>query len=317
MNKFNWIKKGILLNDAPKKEWAQSHFQFSAVLERSDAVRIFYTTRPLPDNVGKYVTYIRSVDVEKDNLKSIIKFSEEPIIKLGKKGSFDEFGTMPGDFLFINNDIYLYYTGWQRLSSVPYTFSVGLAVSKDHGETFIKYSDGPIIGQTPDTPLTVGSGTVYEEDALYHQFCIVGIEWITIKGKLEHTYCIKHATSVDGINWKFIEEPAIKMQNQEEALAAPTIIKIEDTYHMWFSYRGSNDFRGGEDSYKIGYAFSKDLYKWERNDEMSGISASESGWDSEMICYPFVKKIEGKYIMFYNGNSFGKEGLGYAELEIL
>ena len=42
---------------------------------------------------------------------------------------------------------------------------------------------------------------------------------------------------------------------------------------------------------------------------------SENGWDSEMVCYPHILKIDGKYQMFYCGNGFGFEGFGYAELD--
>jgi hypothetical protein len=34
-----------------------------------------------------------------------------------------------------------------------------------------------------------------------------------------------------------------------------------------------------------------------------------------MIEYPHIARINDKYIMFYCGNHFGKEGFGYAELE--
>ena len=34
-----------------------------------------------------------------------------------------------------------------------------------------------------------------------------------------------------------------------------------------------------------------------------------------MICYPHIVKVNNKYLMFYNGNGFGKSGFGYAELE--
>ena len=42
----------------------------------------------------------------------------------------------------------------------------------------------------------------------------------------------------------------------------------------------------------------------------------KTGWDSEMICYPCVVKTKEKYYMFYNGNSHGKTGFGYAELSL-
>ena len=85
---------------------------------------------------------------------------------------------------------------------------------------------------------------------------------------------------------------------------------------MWFSYRGSQGFRDGAESYRIGLAYSNDLINWKREDKLSGIDVSKNGWDSMMVAYPSIIKINGQYIMFYNGNSFGKEGFGYAILDI-
>jgi hypothetical protein len=84
---------------------------------------------------------------------------------------------------------------------------------------------------------------------------------------------------------------------------------------MWFCYRGSRDFRDGEDAYRIGYAHSTDMQKWCRQDDTVGIDVSESGWDSKMIAYPAVVTAKGRTLMFYNGNGFGVDGFGYATLE--
>ena len=83
---------------------------------------------------------------------------------------------------------------------------------------------------------------------------------------------------------------------------------------MWFCYRSSNDFRDGIGSYKIGYAYSLDLINWIREDSLAGISLSNEGWDSKMICYPYVVETKYGIYMFYNGNGFGKSGFGYAIL---
>ena len=84
---------------------------------------------------------------------------------------------------------------------------------------------------------------------------------------------------------------------------------------MWFSTRGSFNFReNSKDAYRLGYAYSNDLINWTRKDVSVGIDVSSEGWDSEMLCYPHIVKTNGKYIMFYNGNGFGKSGFGYAEL---
>jgi hypothetical protein len=49
-----------------------------------------------------------------------------------------------------------------------------------------------------------------------------------------------------------------------------------------------------------------------RTDEKAGIDVSTEGWDSEMICYQSIIECNGKLFMFYNGNGFGRTGIGYA-----
>lgn len=78
---------------------------------------------------------------------------------------------------------------------------------------------------------------------------------------------------------------------------------------MWFSAR-SFDLR-----YVIGYAESFDGIEWTRRDDVVGISASDSGWDSETVCYPCVVDVGDRRYMFYNGNRHGSTGFGVAILE--
>ncbi len=44
----------------------------------------------------------------------------------------------------------------------------------------------------------------------------------------------------------------------------------------------------------------------------NGLDVSSSGWDSEMVEYPFVFDHSGSRYMLYNGNSYGKTGFGIA-----
>ena len=50
-------------------------------------------------------------------------------------------------------------------------------------------------------------------------------------------------------------------------------------------------------------------------DEQVGINVSESGWDSEMIQYPYVFNHKANKYMVYNGNGYGENGAGLAILE--
>jgi hypothetical protein len=85
------------------------------------------------------------------------------------------------------------------------------------------------------------------------------------------------------------------------------VIKDGNLYKMWYCY--------AIDNYRIGYAESRDGITWERKDDEAGIDVSESGWDSEMIEYPFVFAHKGTKYMLYNGQEYGQTGFGYAILE--
>ena len=58
---------------------------------------------------------------------------------------------------------------------------------------------------------------------------------------------------------------------------------------MFYSYRYNLNFKEAKRGYRIGYAYSNDLYHWTRDDEKAGIGVSETGWDSEIgeLCTPF------------------------------
>jgi hypothetical protein len=76
-------------------------------------------------------------------------------------------------------------------------------------------------------------------------------------------------------------------------------------YRMWFCARGS--------AYRIYYAESFDGTSWRRAIGPD-MEVSESGWDSEMVEYPFVFDHKGDRYMLYAGNGFGKTGFGIAVL---
>ena len=84
---------------------------------------------------------------------------------------------------------------------------------------------------------------------------------------------------------------------------------------MFFCYRSSKNYRCKENGYIIGYAWSKDLINWVRENDRAGIDVSEEGWDSQMVSYPHVFELNNKIYMMYLGNQVGKTGFGIAELE--
>jgi hypothetical protein len=125
----------------------------------------------------------------------------------------------------------------------------------------------------------------------------------------EMNHVIKYAYSTDGIRWFRSGRICIGLEHEGEyAVSKPVVVRIGDCYRMWYSFRRAGPVKG----YRIGYAESADGLAWVRRDDIAGISVSEQGWDSEMVCYPFVFAYRDKLCMLYNGNGYGKTGFGLA-----
>jgi sucrose-6-phosphate hydrolase SacC (GH32 family) len=306
---MKWQKKGLIFSPGKEVDWMKTHAQVPTPLVCDDFIRVYFSSRPEPT-----LSLTTFVDLDIDDPARILRLNRAPILELGKPGTFDEHGIMPSCAIRNGSKVFLYYSGWSRGASVPYTNSTGLAVSEDGGATFEKVSEGPILSKSPHDPYSATSPGVLHEGDAWHMWYCSGTGWIEIAGKLEHTYDIKYARSGDGLEWKQSPVAVIKQRTQHEALTRPYVIKRDDGYHMFFCYRGSHSFRDGEDAYRIGYAHSNDLQQWQRSDDQAGIVPADSGWDSRMAAYPAVVTVNNRTLMFYNGNGFGVEGFGYASL---
>lgn len=312
---MKWEKKGLIISACGQREWMNSHIQNPYAVEFETYVRVYFTTRPKPEK-GLFKSVTAYLDLDKQDLSRVINICDKPILEYGNEGTFDEHGIMPGAIVPRGNSEYwLYYAGWRRTVSVPYVWSIGLAISKDDGNTFKRFGNGPIMNVAYNDPyLLAAPRSVFCENGIWHMLYGSGTGWITDNERKESMYLNRHAVSKDGIEWKRDGGYCVETIYGDESQSACCTIKIDDTYHMFFPYRHSIDFRNRERGYLIGYAYSKDLKTWIRDDANVGIGLSESGWDSEMICYPHVIQIGEKIVMFYCGNGFGQAGLGYAEL---
>lgn len=317
---MKWQKKGLIFNpgnyNLPNN--CVAFAQSPQTLVFDDYVRIYFSTRAKDDQTQKYYSHIAYVDFNKDFTK-ILKISTKNVIELGTLGSFDEHGIFPINPLIHNNKILAYTCGWSRRVSVSVETSTGLAISEDGGDTFSKVGTGPVLTSSLYEPMLVGDSFVQVYNDIFHMWYIFGKGWLNENGNEPpaRIYKIAHATSIDGIVWK--KEEGIQIiadtLNEYECQALPTVIKLGNRYHMYFCYREATDFRKNRTrGYKLGYAWSDDLVKWEREDKNAGIECSKEGWDSEMMCYPHIFKCNSRIYLLYNGNEFGKEGFGLAEL---
>ena len=318
---FKWKKKGQIWSPLINNTWAQEYGQNPNAVVLEDRIRIYFSSRKKNTEIGGYISYIFYVDVDKDDPSKILHERLTPLLNssgMGVPGEFDEFGTMPGSFLVMPNkkEVWLYYVGWTRGEQTPYKWTNGLVISKDGGSTFDQNNKIPILTDSYKPPYLHACPRVYRyNNNQWLMWYAAGVEWYKHDDRTNPIYVIKSAKSNDGIHWESSESQTITSKNKKECQSSANVFKKDGIYHMYFSYRDLLGKDSSTQQYRIGYASSKDLTHWQRDDSKAGIDVSHKGWDSEAVCYPHVVSSEDKTYMFYSGNQYGCAGFGYAELE--
>jgi hypothetical protein len=306
-----WIKKGLIYKPSGRHWWSRAYASVPTVDTTDEKIwRIYFGTR---DELNR--NRISYIDVAAGDPADVLYQHDAPVLDLGSLGTFD-CGVMPSWILDHDGKKYLYYIGWTVRTTIPYHNSIGLAISTDGGHTFERFSEGPLFGETYLEPFFTGTSCVLIEDGVWKNWYLSCTGWTKTEGGAEPRYHIKYAESKDGINWNRQGVVAIDYRSDSEVgIVRSSVLKEDDLYHMWYSYRGGVDYRENPNtSYRIGYAQSRDGIAWTRKDDCAGIGVSSEGWDSGMIEYPHVIQHRGTKYMFYNGNKFGHSGFGFAEL---
>lgn len=301
-----WEKKGLIYSPPFDKSWRDNSALTPTAIQLNDEViRIYASFR---DAVG--VGRIGFVDVSTKNPSQIIKISDSPALDIGKSGMFDDNGVILGDVIRVNNELYMYYVGFQLVKKAKFLAYTGLAVSDLNGNNFVRHTEMPVMDRSTEGLYIRAIHSVHYENNKFRFWYAVGNGWENIDGINYPQYDINYTESNDGL----VIPQGLKVilnnkNNLEYRIGRPRVYKIDGKYIMNFTY-GTTDGR-----YKAGQALSKDGILWCRCDETLGIDLSGGGWDSRHLSYPCVlTTTHGKTFMFYNGNDMGKEGFGYAEL---
>ena len=271
-----------------------------AVHVEDDIFRIFFSGRN-KDNKSS-VGFV-DMDIFTKKAKQV---SNNTTFKYGSDESFYSHGVSIGNIYTVDNKNYILFMGWQIRNGGHWRGDVGRLLLEDNKKLSLT-SKNPFMECDEEDKVSLSYPWVMYDEGIYKMWYGSTDDWTSSNGEMVHV--IKYATSKDAEHWDK-HGLAIPFEiGVAQAFSRPTVFKDIDGYHMWFSYRS-----GDGTKYRIGYAYSLDGLKWNRKAD-SGIDVSENGWDSEMICYPFVFEHKGKRYMLYNGNDYGKTGFGLAVLE--
>jgi hypothetical protein len=298
-----WKKRGLIFSPNGQYPWVITHGMLPVADKiNDDLYRIYFSGRDISNR-----SRIGYIEININEPDKILYLSENPVLDLGKLGAFDDNGVSPTWIVDHDNKKYLYYFGWNKGSSVRAAEVSGLAISADGGKTFFRQSAAPVIDRTNAEPYTIlVISCILIENGIWRMWYDSADEWTN--NDLPK-YNIKYAESTDGIHWQRAGVVSVDyMYPGESRVSRASIVKEDGLYKMWYCYAI------GSGGYEMGYAESEDGFKFRRMDDKVSIYVSEKGWDSEMICYPYVFHHKDKKIMLYCGNGYGKTGFGYATL---
>lgn len=260
-------------------------------------VRLFFSSR---DGSNRSHIGFATIDLNDDG--KVVDYAPGHVLAPGELGCFDDNGVTPSCVREIDGRLYLYYIGWNPGSTVRMHLFGGLAISEDGGKTFERWSRAPIIERCLVDPFLNTAPWVVDTGDGYRMYYVAGCGW---RHKDLPRYNIKLAHSSDGKVWHRDGHVCIDFKDESEnALARPYVIFENSVWKMWFAHKG--------EGYRLGYAESLDGLTWQRRDEFAGLNVSPAGFDSDMVEYAAVVSYRGQHFMFYNGNNYGFDGIGFA-----
>jgi hypothetical protein len=295
-----WVKRGRIFEPRGQAGWIGTHASLPVLQRIEGGERLYFSSRD-SDNRA----HIGFVELSLDRPGDGSMASGTAVLTPGALGAFDDAGVTSSCLVEDDGRLYLYYTGWALGVSVPFYLNAGLALSEDGGLSFRRISTAPLLDRSSVDPYLTASPWVLVENGFWRMWYVSGTEWQSSPGAPRHRYHIKYAESPDAIHWDRRNVVCIDYKSPAEyAFGRPCVVNDGGRYRMWYSYRGP--------AYRMGYAESDDGLVWTRMDAERVIDVSDDGWDSEMVTYPLVVRNGSRWQMLYNGNRYGRTGIGLA-----
>lgn len=300
---MQWKKKGLVFGADKRNEWMDNSALQPTPIMLEDRIRVFCGFR---DATG--VGRVGFVDLNPENPSEVISYSQKHCLDIGKPGCFDDNGVVPCAVTRVDDKLYLFYAGYNIGYHVRMTIFCGLAISNDDGITFKRISNVPVMERTDNEFLFRVIHTAIKTESGWIFYYGAGNHFLQGKNKTLPVYEVER---LEVSNLSELSHEGVKVvcnEGDEYRVGRPYVIHDGDIWRMFFG--------GGSEAitYKLAYAESKDGVTWTRKDTELNLNCSEGGWDSEMMAYPSFVRYKDKAYLFYNGNNYGFEGFGYAEL---
>lgn len=300
---FKVISKNIsiIFNNNKKFDWSKTHAWVPTPVSLNNGnLKVLYGSRN-KQNLTQTGYFVYNLEKKK-----IIFNSKRPILKLGKIGEFDDSLSLVTSHLRIKKQLYLYFVGWIVPRNTRFFPSIGIAKS-NLSLSKVHKQKKPIMDRNVKENLGFASPFILSKKTKFKMWYVAIRKWIRHKSDLIPIYNLSYGVSKDGVVWKCKKKEILKTQ-KNETISRPWIIFYKKKYHMWYSYRilGKN--------FKIGYATSSNGINWNRRDNELKIPIKKD-FNDQMSEYPAFFNHKNKFFLLFNGNNYGKTGVGLVEMK--
>jgi len=225
--------------------------------------------------------------------------------RYGEDNSYFSHGISVGQLFAFDGERRLSFMGWKNYKDRHWEGRIGY-IPLDADGNLTEIAIRPWMDLDQVDPLSLSYPAFFQDQDSKSIWYGSTLTWDAGNGEMVHV--LKEAIiSSDG---KIIKRNKIMpyILGSAQAFSRPAIVKIGTNFLMAYSYRGNTS------KYRIGFM---QLGNFSSASHLSGIPpflTSNNAWESEMVEYPSFFNFNDRLYMLYNGNSFGKTGIGIVEV---
>lgn len=295
-----WVRVGWIEPPIGLGEWCASHLSLPfCIPQNATEYRVFFSSRD--SDQRSHVGWVDVVFNSDHSFKT--SFGTSPVVCPGNAGTFDEHGVSGSYFEIVDKRLRVWNFGWQRLQGKAWSNAIGLAEisiydaeSTAENTLIIKSNEFEQHGLA--YPYIISQNSI--RHLFYGAFDLYGVP------SLNEPYSFISKRAEIGDDFRLSDRsPMIAHLNGKSAQSRPCIIRDGSGYRAWVSVKG--------DKYEICSAYSLDLRNWYWSDEGYDLRPNGLNEESQEVCYSHVVDFMDSRLMFYNGDGFGKSGIGIAK----
>jgi len=261
--------------------------------------RIFFNSRDLNQRSSVY-----SVDLNLDT-QCLIPQTLRTQFLLRTSDSYFKDGISLGSHFVLDGVNWIGFMGWINPPAQHWYGTIGrFRLDSNFDLEFIEKD--PWFDLDSDDQISLSYPAVYFSQNVMHVWYGTTLTWDGGNGEMVHV--LKEKISKDFVQFETSNRSLEWKMGDSQAFSRPSIVKVQD--HLLMAY----SVRGNKTKYRIGFGNIKD--DTSEIKEIAAFRTSTSPWESEMVEYPYLIAHKDLIYMFYNGDGYGKSGIGLAKLSI-